>query len=210
MKSVLIALAVLATFSAHADQSKTYFGGEFGMSKVDDATGNLTSSLVSSVGGAATATQDSTVSTFKILGGYRYTDNIDFELAYFQSSTVNLNFNGVSSNSTAYTGNANMKFNGFEYAANLRPSVSTGWNDLYLRVGGHSSKVETSVTVNANAVSASNGTSYSGTGTLYGLGYDHKIDSSMKVRFSAIKYNKVGGESNSGGTVYSVGILKDF
>jgi hypothetical protein len=208
MKSVLIALAVLATFSAHADQSKTYFGGEFGVSKVDDATGNLTSSLVSAVGGAATATQDSTVSTFKLVGGYRYTENVDLELAYFQSSTINLNFNGVARNSVAYTGNANMKFSGFEYAANLRPSVASGWNDLYFRVGGHSSKVDYGLTVTGNST-ISTSQSYSGTGTLYGLGYDQRIDGTTKVRYSAIKYTKVGGE-DVGGTVYSIGIVKDF
>lgn len=208
MKKVLIATALLASLAAHADQSKTYFGGEFGVSKVDNVTGDLTKNLVNAVGGSATATQDSTVSTFKLVGGYRYTDNVDFELAYFQSSTINLNFNGVASNSVAYTGNANMKFSGFEYATNLRPSVASGWNDLYFRVGGHNSKVDYGLTVTGNST-ISTSQSKSGTGTLYGLGYDQKIDSTTKVRYSAIKYTKVGGE-DVGGTVYSIGFVKDF
>jgi hypothetical protein len=166
--------------------------------------------LVSAVGGAATATQDSTVSTFKILAGYRYTENLDLEAAYFQSGTASLNFNGVSRGAVAYTGSSSLKFSGFEYAANVRPSVASGWNDLYFRVGGHSSKLDTNVSINANAVSASSNTSYSGTGTLYGVGYDQKINETTKVRYSAVKYSKVGGESDSGGTVYSIGFVKDF
>ncbi len=209
-KVIAIALASIATFGAHADQGKTYWGGEFGISKLDDATGTLTSALVSSVGGAATATQDSTVSTFKILAGYRYTENLDLEPAYFQSGTANLNFNGVSSGAVAYTGNANMKFSGFEYAANVRPSITSGWNDLYLRLGGHSSKMDTSVSVTANAVTGASGKSYSGSGTLYGVDYDQKFNETTKVRYSIVKYSKVGGESDTGGTVYSIGFVKNF
>ena len=101
-KVIAIALASIASFSAYADQGKTYWGGEFGISKLDDQTGSITSGLVSAVGGAATATQDSNISTFKILGGYRYTENLDLEVAYFQSGTANLNFNGVSRGAVAY------------------------------------------------------------------------------------------------------------
>jgi hypothetical protein len=209
-KIIAIAAASLLALNASADQSKTYIGGEFGISKVDDATGSATGGLVNAVGGAATATQDSTVSTFKILGGYRHSENVDFELGYFQSSTINLNFNGVARNSVAYTGTETMKFSGIEYATNLHPSVASGWNDLYFRIGGHSSKVETSVSVTANRVSAGSGKSYSGSGTLYGIGYDQKIDATLKVRYAAVKYAKVGGESDAGGTVYSIGLVKDF
>ena len=209
-KVIAIALASIASFSAYADQGKTYWGGEFGISKLDDQTGSITSGLVSAVGGAATATQDSNISTFKILGGYRYTENLDLEVAYFQSGTANLNFNGVSRGAVAYTGNASLKFSGFEYAANVRPSVASGWNDLYFRVGGHSSKLESNVSINANAVSASSGKSYSGTGTLYGVGYDQKFNETTKVRYSVVKYSKMGGESDSGGTVYSIGFVKNF
>lgn len=209
-KIIAIAVASFAVLSAHAEEGKMYWGGEFGISKLDDSTGTLTSSLVSSVGGAATATQDSTVSTFKILGGYRYTENLDLEAAYFQSNTANLNFNGVSRGSVAYTGNANMKFSGFEYAANVRPSIASGWNDLYFRLGGHSSKMDTSVSITANAVTGASGKSYSGSGTLYGAGYDQKFNETTKIRYSVVKYSKVGGESSTGGTVYSIGFVKDF
>jgi hypothetical protein len=209
MKKVFaIATATLIAFGANAQQSKTYLGGEFGVSKVDNVTGDLTSNLVNAVGGAATATQDSTVSTFKFLGGFRYTENVDLELAYFQSSTTNLNFNGVARNSVAYTGNANMKFSGFEYATNLRPSITSGWNDLYFRVGGHSSKVEYGLSVTGNSTVATS-QSKSGSGTLYGIGYDQAINDTTKARYSVIKYTKVGGE-DVGGTVYSIGIVKNF
>lgn len=211
MKKILaIAAASFFVVGVHADQGKAYFGGEFGVAKLEDYTGQLASGLVSAVGGAATATQDSSISTFKVLGGYKYTENFDLEAGYFQSGTANLRFNGVSRNAVAYLGNATMKLSGFEYAANVRPSIASGWNNLYLRVGGHNSKLETSVSVTANAVSASSSKTYSGSGTLYGLGYDQKLNETTNIRYSAVKYNKIGGESDTGGTFYSIGLVKNF
>lgn len=207
-KLFVASAASLLMVGAHAESSKFYWGGELGFAQVKDQAGELASALIGSVGGAATVTQDSTVTAFKVLGGYRYTENLDLELAYFQSSTINYNFNGVSRTSVAYTGSVGQKFSGFEYAANLRPNVSSGWNDLYFRIGGHSSKIDVNTAINANAVSASAGKGYSGTGTVYGVGYDQKINASSKVRYSIMQYDKIGGES--GGTVYSIGFVKDF
>jgi len=207
---IAFAVASIAAFGVYADQGRIYWGGEFGISKLEDNTGNLTSSLVNTLGGSASATQDSTISAFKILGGYRFTENLDLELGYFQSGSANLSFSGVTSGSVSYTGNGNLKWSGFEYAANLRPSVASGWNDLYFRVGGHSSKLEVDVSVTASGYSAYSNNSYSGTGSLYGFGYDQRIGEMMKIRYSVVKYSKVGGESDSGGSVYSVGLIKNF
>jgi OOP family OmpA-OmpF porin len=211
MKKIIAVLFTgVAAFGVHAEPSKIYWGGEVGISHLDDQTGIVSSGLVSEVGGSASASQDKNVTSFKVFGGYRYTENLDLEVGYFQSSTAHMNFNGVSSGSVAYTGNVNLKFSGFEYAANLRPNVSSGWNDLYFRIGGHSSKLDADMSIAANAVSASANKSYSGTGTLYGIGYDQKFNETTKIRYAAVKYSKVGGESDSGGTVYSIGLVKSF
>lgn len=208
--AIAISIFGLAALGAQADQGKTYWGAEVGSAKLEDHTGSLTSDLVSINGGAASATQDSTISTFKVVGGYRHTENLDLELAYFQSGTANLNFNGVTRNAVAYVGHADMKFSGFEYAVNLRPNIESGLNNLYLRLGGHTSNMDVSASVSSTNGSASASKSYSGTGTLYGVGYDQKIDETSKVRYSAVKYSNVGGESTSGGTVISIGFIKDF
>ena len=193
-----------------AEQSKMYWGGEVGISHLDDQTGTISTGLVNAVGGSASTSQDKNVTTFKVVGGYRYTENLDLEVGYFQSATARMNFNGVSSGAVAYTGNANLNFSGVEYAANVRPSVSSGWNELYFRIGGHTSRLETDISINANAVTASANKTYSGSGTLYGLGYDQKFNETTKIRYSAVKYSRVGGESDSGGSVFSIGVVKNF
>jgi len=66
------------------------------------------------------------------------------------------------------------------------------------------------MSIYANAVSASANKSYSGTGTLYGVGYDQKFNETTKIRYAAVKYSKVGGESDSGGTIYSIGLVNNF
>ena len=209
-KIIVVALAGIAAFSVQAEQSKMYWGGEVGISHLDDQTGAISTGLVNAVGGSASASQDRNVTTFKVVGGYRYTENLDLEVGYFQSATARMNFNGVSSGAVAYTGNANLNFSGVEYAANVRPSVSSGWNELYFRIGGHTSRLETDISINANAVTASANKTYSGSGTLYGLGYDQKFNETTKIRYSAVKYSRVGGESDSGGSVFSIGVVKNF
>jgi hypothetical protein len=209
-KIIVVALAGIAAFSVQAEQSKMYWGGEVGISHLDDQTGTISTGLVNAVGGSASTSQDKNVTTFKVVGGYRYTENLDLEVGYFQSATARMNFNGVSSGAVAYTGNANLNFSGVEYAANVRPSVSSGWNELYFRIGGHTSRLETDISINANAVTASANKTYSGSGTLYGLGYDQKFNETTKIRYSAVKYSRVGGESDSGGSVFSIGVVKNF
>jgi hypothetical protein len=209
-KIIVVALAGIAAFSVQAEQSKMYWGGEVGISHLDDQTGAISTGLVNAVGGSASASQDRNVTTFKVVGGYRYTENLDLEVGYFQSATAHMNFNGVSSGAVAYTGNANLNFSGVEYAATLRPSVSSGWNELYFRIGGHTSRLETDISINANAVTGSANKTYSGSGTLYGLGYDQKFNETTKIRYSAVKYSRVGGESDSGGSVFSIGVVKNF
>jgi hypothetical protein len=209
-KIIVVVLAGIAAFSVQAEQSKMYWGGEVGISHLDDQTGTVSTGLVNAVGGSASTSQDKNVTTFKVVGGYRYTENLDLEVGYFQSATARMNFNGVSSGAVAYTGNANLNFSGVEYAANVRPSVSSGWNELYFRIGGHTSRLETDISINANAVTASANKTYSGSGTLYGLGYDQKFNETTKIRYSAVKYSRVGGESDSGGSVFSIGVVKNF
>lgn len=209
----LICAAIAVASGAAVAQTavgKAYWGLEVGSSKVENETGSLTSSLVSNLGGSASATEDSNMSAFKILGGYKYSENIDFEGAYFKSSDVNLTFAGTSRNGTSYAGNAAMSVSGFEGSVNLRPSVASGFNNAYLKAGVHSLTSDTSLRLTSGSVSISNSSSQTGTGTLYGLGYDHPIGDGNSLRIQCVKYRDVAGESGSGGTVVSFGFLKQF
>jgi len=210
-KSAVIALLAVASTSSFAQSAsgKTYFGLELGSSKVDNATGELTSSLVSSLGGSAAATQDSSIKLFKFLAGYKYSDNIDLEAAYLKSSDVNLTFSGTTRGSVAYAGAATQSISGFEFSTNLRPDVATGWNNAFLKLGVHNFTADYSLRVTSGSASVATSSSDSGSGTLYGFGYDYPMGNGSNIRFAYTKYNKVAGGETSG-SVIGLGFTKQF
>lgn len=182
----------LCLFSLGAS-AQAYFGADFGSTQVDNATGEVTSSLVNAVGGSASATQDSTMSAYKVLVGYTVNDNIQLEAAYFQSSSINLNFAGSSRTGVSYAGSESVKFSGLQYSANLRPSKNTGLNNVYAIVGGHNFTADESITLSAGSVSVASSASKSGFGTLYGLGFDIPMENNVNFRTSVVRYSNVAG-----------------
>ena len=211
-------LAVVAAFvtsigavQAQSNQQEKFYGGlEVGRSNVSDQTGEVTSALVSQLGGSAIATQGSSINDYRIFGGYKLNENVNFELGYLQTSSLDLNFSGVARGSVAYAGSAGVKFAGFDYSVLLRPDVSTGVNGLFIRLGGHSLKSTTDVSLTVSGSSITATTNQSGTGTLFGIGYDINITKNADFRVSANRLNNIAGQSDSSATVYSVGVLTKF
>jgi hypothetical protein len=214
MKTVktLLALATLASAhmaSAQTFQSQPYFGFEVGSTKVQDATGSTASSLVSSLGGSAVVTQDSSVQSYKLIGGYKVSENLDLELSYLKTSTLDMNFAGVSGGNVAYSGNVNVKFSGYEYSAIVRPSISSGWNNAYVKLGGHTLDADAGFRVTAGNVNVGTSASVSGTGLLVGVGYDYPVDKNTSLRFAWTRYSDVAGEDITAKFV-SIGAIYKF
>ena len=211
LAAVAVLLSSLGFAHAQSNSPEKFYGGlEVGRSNVANQTGTLTSSLVSLLGGSASATQGSSINDYRVFGGYKLNENVNFELGYLQTSSLGLNFSGRSSGSVAYTGSAGFKFSGFDYSVLLRPDVATGMNGLFFRLGGHSLKSTTDVSVTVSGSSTSSTTSQSGTGTLFGIGYDINIAKNVDLRASVNRLNKLAGQSDANATVYSVGVLTRF
>jgi len=204
-------LTSLGAAQAQGNPPEKFYGGlEIGRASVANDTGPLTRALVSQVGGSASATQDSSINDYRIFGGYALNENVNFELGYVKTSSLGLNFAGVSGGSSAYTGSASQKFSGFDYSVLLRPNVSTGLNKLFFRVGGHSLKGDLDFTINGPGGTASGSDSRSGTGTLFGIGYDINLAKNIDARVSANRLNRIAGQSDANATVYSLGVLTRF
>lgn len=207
--TALIASVCIA--HAQGNTPEKFYGGlEVGRATVSNQTGDVTSSLVSLLGGTATATQSSSVNDYRFFGGYKLNEIVELELGYLQSSRVGINYSGRSSGSVSYTGTAGVKFAGFDYSVLLRPAVSTGWNALFFRLGGHSLKstVDSSLTVSGTNISTK--TKESGAGTLFGIGYDLNIAKNADLRISVNRLNSLAGQSDANVTAYSVGVLARF
>lgn len=209
-----LALGFLAT-STLAQQNLTaepkfYVGAELGTHTSKDYTKELTSTLVSQVGGTATASQDSTVSNSRIFGGFNINENVGLELGYSQTGSYGLRFSGVSRTAVAYSGNASAKFGGLDYSVLFRPSISTGLNGLFFRLGGHTLDQKTDVRITAGNVTVSNTDNHSGTGALYGFGYDLKLSNTWGMRISYTSLYNVAGLSGNDGYFVNIGVLAKF
>ncbi len=137
---VVALVTVAISYSASADDgtfsARPYLGVDLGYTKVKDEAQSIANSLVSAVGGAATVSQDTSAYAGRIFAGYKVTENIDFEIAYLRTNNIGVSFSGVASNGAAYVGSSNITIGGFDYSALIRPSISSGYNNLYIRFGG--------------------------------------------------------------------------
>jgi hypothetical protein len=207
---ILALIAAAISSSAFADEgafvARPYLGVDLGYTKVKDEAQSIANSLVSAVGGAATVTQDTSAYAGRIFAGYKVTENFDLEIAYLKTNNIGVSFSGVASSGTAYVGSSNITIGGFDYSALIRPSISSGYNNLYFRFGGTNLETKTSATVNGYSVSQNT----NGTGLQYGIGYDSDISTGIKSRIAFTHYDKISGVSGNYANVFSVGIIKDF
>ncbi len=210
------ALALTATMltsslalAQSAEPSKGYLGVEYGAVKFKDQT-SVASALVSAVGGSASSVQDTGISVGRFFGGINLTENVGAELGYVMSGTANATFSGVSRTSVAYSGSASQKISGFDYSALIRPSVSTGLNGVFMRVGGHSLSIQTDVSIVTGSSSGVSGSTTSGTGSLIGIGYDGKINDKLDFRIAYTSYNNVAGISGNDSNLWTVGLIGRF
>lgn len=209
MKKTITALAlVTAAFAAQAEGF--YMGAGVGFNKVDNGLNDFNTAMVNAVGGSIVSTQETSVQNLRLLGGYKVNENFAVEVGYVNSSKWDLNFSGTSGGSVAYSGNGNVSFSGVDVSAVLRPSVASGYNNFFATIGVHNYKAKVGVSFTVSGTAYTSNTSESGTGTLFGVGYDMNIDKGMDLRFAVTRLNKLAGQSDSNTTNYGVGLIKHF
>jgi len=205
----VVGLCTTSSFAQNASPSKGYLGFEFGSVKFKDEQ-SIASGLVNAVGGTASSSQDTGTTVGRLFGGMNLNENFGAELGYVMSGSASATFSGVSRTSVAYSGNATQKTTGFDYSALVRPNVSTGYNGLFLRVGGHSLSTKVDVNIVAGGSSGVNSSTTSGTGSLIGFGYDGKINDKLDFRVAYTSYNSVAGISGNDTSLISFGLISKF
>jgi hypothetical protein len=81
---------------------------------------------------------------------------------------------------------------------------------LFARIGGHSLSVKNEVTLLTGTTSGAASATTSGTGLLYGVGYDGKISDKVDFRVGWTMYNTVAGITGNDNSSFTVGILAKF
>jgi OOP family OmpA-OmpF porin len=214
MKKLLIALAISSTlistqsFAADKKSMGPYGGVELGYSKVDNDTQSTANSLVNEVGGAVTVSQDTSVAVGRLFGGYNINEYVALELGYIRTGDVSQRASGVAGNSVPYTASADVSVSGVDYSVLLRPSIASGWNGLFGRIGGH--YLEASADYSVTAIgSASGNISNKGSGFLVGLGYETSIANNVGFRAGYTHYSNLAGDDGYA-NVFSIGVLGKF
>lgn len=204
---ILGSLALFSVSLAHAEGA--YLGADVGYAWVDTGAKDTAQALANLAGETVSYKDDGGAVLGRLFLGYNFNENVGIELGYFQSGSVDVDYR--SANGQA---NENYKAKGGDLSLLLRPSVSSGLNGLFLRAGGHYSKVDGKASLAYDdgvtaATYTANGWE-SGTGFLVGAGYDFKLDKSTNARISYTYMDRLGGVSNADANVLTFGINAGF
>jgi len=217
IKSAFLVIASLFLVTTSQAQSQAFspkysLGIDYGSIKLADTTASLASSLVSSLGGSVSVSQSATLSNFRMYGGYDFSEELGFEIGYNTTSSIEQKFSGTAGSRyscASYSGAFGTKFTGLDYSAIYRPNNS--WLENYFfRLGMHSLASTTSGSVTASTSTVSTSSKISGTGLMYGFGYDRKISDILDIRAQYILMNSIAGVSGTSSNMYMVGIRKSF
>lgn len=207
--AVILTLASSQAFAESAATNNFYVGVDAGYAKVDTQASKTAQYLANLTGLTTSYTSDDGAFVGRIFAGSNINENISAEIGYFRSSDLTNNY--VQARGTA---NENFRGQGVDFSVLLRPSVSTGLNNLFARVGGHYSEVsgDASVTYvgNTYSLSASGSSNKSGAGFLVGLGYDLPIDKNISARVGYTYMSDLGGVSGANLNLFSAGLKLDF
>ena len=185
-----------------------YAGLELGVVGVNDRSSDAATKYAVLAGGSATVEQNRSKAAVRLFGGYRFNQQAAFELGYVQSDDYTYTVRGTNSAGTAYSGTEKFKFSGFDYSLVLRPTVASGMNNLFFKLGAHNMtrKLDSSV-----PGVLTRGDSESGNGTLYGIGYDMlNVSQGVDLRLAFTHYDRLGGEGGSRASLYSLGVVKRY
>lgn len=195
------------TAFATSVQPLFYVGAELGIPFGSDQAGYLSQMLVSRLGGSASVADSNVVALGRLFGGYKVLENLDIEVGAYQTGKSSLQFTGaVNTFPFRYSGVARNSADGINYTVLFRPNLVSGWNRAFFRLGGHWSRLETTTIIRTFSAT----TKDSGSGLVYGVGYDGVINETMNWRLQMTRTNNVAGKSGFNTYVMSIGILKSF
>jgi opacity protein-like surface antigen len=217
MKNILLASAILTAlvssnaFAEDATKSTSgmYGGIDIGYGRVNTGAADTAQALANLAGETVTYSYDKGVGVGRIFLGYTINENIATEIAFFSSTKLNVNYSSAHG-----VANENAKASGGDISVLLRPSVSTGLNNAFLRLGAQYSKVDGSASLTytsggTTTIYTANG-SDTGTGFLIGAGYDAPINKNTSARISYTYMDNLGGLSGANVNLLSAGLKFDF
>ena len=197
-QKVLFVAAMLAAGSAAAQtaDSGVYVGVEGAYFSVNS---------IATPSGARKTSETTDVGALRAMVGYQFNKNLALELGYF--ATDDLKQSGTNLARTA-TYETKIDTKGADLA--LVYKFTEFVPGLYLKAGATRSKVSGSITARSGSAVASSSDSVTGTGYLFGLGYEFAVSQNLGARLGYTRYEKLGGESDNKANVFSLGVKYKF
>jgi hypothetical protein len=190
-KLALISLLSLSVSAFAAEKQGSYGGIELGYLGLQNEAQASANDLVRAFGGSATVNSDSGMAVGRLFGGYNFNENIGIELGAYRTSDFDQTASGTTSGG-AYTARATLYNYGVDGSFLIRPNISTGLNNLFVRFGGHWSETNADASF-AGSVAGTAWAYQRGTGWLAGLGYDADVSKDVSVRISWTHRDRIAG-----------------
>jgi hypothetical protein len=192
---------LVAALSLNVVSAQNYFGLEAGSGTptLDSYIGDAGQYYADRTQQTVSYTWNKSAGVARVFGGTKFSPELGFELGYFLADDITVEYLGLTTG-----GRATHKYSmsGLDAVAVFRP-YSGGF---FVKGGLHMSEGSLSVQDGGALQSVSE----SGTGLLYGLGYEILLWDDMNLRTSFVRYSSVGGVSEVDLDFISVGINKDF
>jgi hypothetical protein len=203
MKKTLVCSAlVLAIGASHA---QTYVGLDLGAA-LPDLDGIVSHNKVEWGKNAVSTSQDETVPAFRVFGGMALNPNFDVELGYLHTGEARVSYRGEESGDN-WRWTQDFSATGLDLAAVYKPFD----NGFFVKGGVHATKSKVKNNEYKNEVlDDSDSGSESGTGFLFGLGYQAPVAKGINLRGSFVRYQRIAGESDYNLDLVTVGLTKSF
>ena len=209
-KYASLVFAVLASTAVTAQVNTGYIGVEGGYSIINDQSDELKNGAISSYGGTASASMKTGITSYRLYGGFDVNDKISLELGYLGSSSINASVSGRSSGAVNYAIDLSLKLTGYDYSVMWYPNRTSTVRGGFVKIGGHNTKLSGTGTAVASGNTYRSDISDSGTGLQFGVGYEGALTKTVDYRLGVTRYNKVAGESGTGVSVISAGVITRF
>lgn len=196
-KKIVVAVAVAAMLAAGSVSAQTADNGVY--IGVDAAVASI-SGIATPRNGVKTS-ETNEAAALRALVGYQFNKNLAVELGYFATDDFKQSGTDVA-RTVKYDYKVNAK--GVDLAAIYK--FTEFLPGLYLKAGATRSKVSGELSQPSGTSSAS----VTGTGYLYGLGYEFSVTQNVGLRVGYTRYEKLGGESDNKLNFYSAGVKYKF
>lgn len=207
MKKTHLLAAILLTVGATSAQAAGYAGFDAGYGKADQgpAVSALGQALANASGNTVAATYATAASAGRLFVGWNVAKDIDVELGYLKTSSLDATFTGTTAGGVAFSLKTGFDASGFDAAVVWWPM-----DGVFVKGGLHSSDVNLALAANVASASATYSVSRSGTGALVGVGYESDISKTMGWRVAYTRYNSLGGLDGADMDLVSAGLKMKF